>query len=288
MRITNLMIQMNLTANLRQREAAIAVASQQAATGLRISTMSDDPVDATQIMRMQSQIDDMNQYKRNGTMATTKLSTEDVAISSLLDNLTSLSKLASSTISADPNDPARQASLTEAQQLKSQIVALGNTQVGDQYIFGGDADTTPPFAADGTYSGSSTAQQIQINNGISMAVNHTGQPLFTDAIAAVNNLITQLQGGTPQQIGDAATQIDAATQTAQATQSEVGSRLDDIQQQATQLATQTSSMLDSRDSLMTVDSSTALVNLQSQQTALTQAYTVVGKVLQNSLADYLQ
>jgi len=198
MRITNLMIQMNLTSGLRQRLEAIAKASDQASTGLRISTMSDDPVDATQIMRMQSQVSDMNQYKRNGTMATTKLSTEDVAISSLLDNLTNLRKLAVSNTSADPNDPTRKAALDEANQLKSQIVSLGNTRVGDQYIFGGDANTTPPFQADGTYTGTLSLQQIEINNGVSMTVNHAGQPLFTDALSAVNNMISQLQSGTPE------------------------------------------------------------------------------------------
>ena len=288
MRITNLMIQMDLTAGLRQRLAAIAKASNQAATGLRISTISDDPVDATQIMQMQSQVSDMNQYKRNGTMATTKLSTEDVAISSLLDNLTNLRKLAVSTTSADPNDPTRKAALAEANQLKSQIVALGNTRVGDQYLFGGDASTTPPFGADGSYTGTLAVQQIEINNGVTMTVNHAGQPLFTDAISAVNNMITQLQGGTPDAIGLAATQINQAVDTAQAMQSEVGSRLQDIQQQASQLASQSSALLDRRDALMNVDSTTAIVTLQAQQNALQQAYAVVGRVLQNSLVDYLK
>ena len=288
MRITNLMIQMNLASGLRQRLTAISKASTQAATGLRISTVSDDPVDATQIMRMQSQVADINQYKRNGTMATTKLSTEDVAISSLLENLSNLRKLAVGTTAADPNDPARKAALDSAYQLKSQIISLGNTRVGDQYIFGGDANTSPPFQADGTYIGSGNTQQVQINNGVSMSVNHAGQPLFTDALTAVNDLLNQLTNGTPDSISQSVPLLEAATQTAQGIQSEVGARLKDIQMQSTQLAAQGSSLLDRRDALMTVDSATALINLQTQQTALTQAYAVVGRVLQSTLTDYLK
>ena len=59
--------------------------------------------------------------------------------------------LALSTTSADPNDPIRQAALNEARALKDQMVALGNTRVGDQYIFGGDYSTAPPFQSNGTY-----------------------------------------------------------------------------------------------------------------------------------------
>ncbi len=288
MRITNLMIQMNLASSLRQRLVGISKASTQAATGLRISTVSDDPVDATQIMRMQSQLSDVNQYKRNGTMATTKLSTEDVAISSLLDNLSSLRKLASSTTAADPNDPTRKAALDAANQLKSQIISLGNTRIGDQYIFGGDANTSPPFQADGTYIGSGNTQQVQINNGVTMSVNHAGTPLFTDALTAVNDLLNQLTNGTPASINQSVSLVETATQTAQGIQSEVGSRLKDIQMQSSQLAAQGSSLLDRRDALMTVDPATALISLQSQQTALTQAYAVVGRVLQSTLTDYLK
>ena len=87
MRITNLMIQKNLMSGLRSRMTAIAKASTQASTGQRINTMSDGPVDASQIMRMQSQVNDIQQYMRNGTAATTKLSVEDTAISSLRDVL---------------------------------------------------------------------------------------------------------------------------------------------------------------------------------------------------------
>jgi flagellar hook-associated protein 3 FlgL len=239
-------------------------------------------------MRMQSQLSDITQYKRNGTMATTKLSTEDVAISSLLEDLCSIRKLATATTAADPNDPTRKAALDAAYQLKSQIISLGNTRIGDQYIFGGDANTSPPFQADGTYIGSGTTQQAQINNGVSITVNHVGQPLFTDALTAVNDLLNQLANGTPTSIGQSAALVETATQTAQGMQSEVGSRLKDIQMQSSQLASQGASLLDRRDALMTVDPATALISLQTQQTALTQAYAVVGRVLQSTLTDYLK
>jgi flagellar hook-associated protein 3 FlgL len=288
MRITNLMIQMNLSSGLRTRMSSLARAAAQASSGHRVNTVSDDPVDASQIMRMQSQIRDIEQYRRNGTFATTKLSTEDVAISSLRDVLASAKKLAMSTTSANPGDPDRVAALSEARTLKEQMVALGNTQVGDQFIFGGDHSTAPPFQADGTYLGNASTAQVQINNGVQIPVNHPGQPLFTDALAAINDLIAQLSGGTPGQISASTAAIDSAAQGALATQAEVGSRLKDVQEAATQLASQGSSMLDRRDALMNVDPTQAIVNLQQEQSALERAYAVVGRVLQATLTDYLK
>ncbi len=288
MRITNLMIQMNLSSGLRGRLTAMSRAAAQANTGQRINTMSDDPVDASQIMRMESQVRDIDQFRRNGTFATTKLSTEDVAISSLRDVLSKAKKLAMTTTASDPNDPLRQAALREAQALRDQIISLGNTKVGNQYIFGGDASTTAPFRPDGSYVGTLTPQTVDINAGVSVAVNHPGQPLFTGAIWAVDELIQDLTTGTPEDISATAAGLDAAQNVALGIQSEVGSRLKDVKDATTMLATQSSALLDRRDALRDVDQATAIVQLQQEQSALERAYSVVGRVLQSTLTDYLK
>jgi flagellar hook-associated protein 3 FlgL len=288
MRITNLMIQKNLMSGLRYRMNAIAKASAEATTGHRVNTVSDDPVDAAQIMRMQAQVGDVQQYQRNGIYATTKLSVEDTAISSLRNTLAAAKGLAMSTTSADPNDPTRIAALNEALTLRDQLVALGNTKVGNQYIFGGDNSTTPPFQSSGTYVGDAGTQQVQITPGVTMQTAHAGQPLFTDAIAGINQLIAQLQTGTPTGIGASVVGLESAMQTALQTQSEVGSRMQIVKDAGTQLAAQSSALLDRRDALMNVDPAQAIVALQQEQGALTQAYAVIGRVLQVSLTDYLK
>ena len=288
MRITNLMIQKNLMSDLRNRMRSISKASTQATTGHRINTVSDDPVDASQIMRMQNQIHDIQQFQRNGTYATTKLSVEDTAISSLCATITTAKGLAMGTTAADPNDPSRKSALAQAQTLKDQLVALGNTKIGDQYIFGGDYSTTPPFQSNGTFVGNTGTQQVEITSGVTLPMTHSGQPLFTDAIASINNLITSLQSGTPDQVSASVAGLEGAMQTALQTQSDVGARMQDVKTAGTQLATQSSALLDLRDTLMNVDPAQAIVSLQQEQGALAQAYAVVGRVMQVSLTDYLK
>jgi flagellar hook-associated protein 3 FlgL len=288
MRITNSMIQKNLMSGLRGRMNSIAKASSEASTGHRVNTVSDDPVDASQIMRMQSQIHDIEQYRRNGTFATTKLSVEDVAISSLRDSISRAKELAMTTTSASPTDPTRLAALNQTLTLKQQIIGLGNTRVGEQYVFGGDNSTAPPFQSNGTYVGNANAQVVEITAGVQLPLTHSGTPLFTDALAAIDNLITQLQSGTPAQISAATTSLEGAMQTALQTQAEVGSRMQDVKNAGTQLAAQSSALLERRDVLMDVDPAQAIVTLQQEQGALERAYAVIGRVMQTTLADYLR
>ena len=288
MRITNLMLQNTLTSGLRGRLAAVARAASEVTTGNRIQTVSDGPIDAAQIMRMNSQLADIDQYRRNGTFATATLSVEDTALSSLNDVIQQAKQLAMSTTSSDPNDPDRQAALSAMQQLRQQVISLGNTRVGDQYIFGGDQSTTPPFTAAGAYVGDANTTQIAINDGVSVTINHSGQPLFTDALSALDGAITQLQTGNAAQIQASVPALDAAGQQALGAQSQTGARLQDIQTTGQQLATLSAQLADQRDAVQQVDPATAIVELQGEQSALERAYSVVGRVLQTTLTDYLQ
>lgn len=288
MRITNQMMRQNLLSGLRGRMESISRAASEASTGRRIRTVSDDPVDASQIMRMESQVRDVEQYRRNGTFATTRLSTEDVALSSLLKTLQNAKDLVASTTSADPNDPSRQAALAAVKQYKEQMVALGNTKVGNEYIFGGTLTTTPPFQADGTFVGDSNVRQVTINDGVTIDANHSGGAVFGTAMTAIDDLITQLTSGTPAQIQATLSDLQDATQVVMVAQGELGVRLKNIQQTGESLAVQHASLLDRRDAIANVDPAEAIIRLQSEQAALERAYAVINRVMSATLTEYLR
>lgn len=288
MRISNQMLLRNLSSGLRGRMTAIAKASAEASTGRRVRTVSDDPVDAAQIMRMESQVRDIEQFRRNGTFATTKLSTEDIVMTTAREVLQRAKQLAMTTTSADLTDAGRLASLASARQLKEQMVALGNTRVGIEYIFAGDRSTAPPFQADGTYVGDNNQRQVAINDGVNVTLTHSGQPTFTDALSAIDDLIQQLQTGTPDQVTGTIANLESATQRVLQVQAEVGARLREITDTISGLAQQTAALLDHRDALRDVDPAESILKAQAEQTALERAYSVVGRVMSVSLTDYLR
>jgi len=288
MRITNQMLQRSLTSGLRGRLQALERAAAEAATGRRVRSVSDDPIDASQVMRLEAQARDIEQYRRNGMFATTRLSAEDIALSSVLKSLRDAKDLAATTTSSDPSDPGRVAALAAVRQLKTQLVALGNTRVGNEYLFGGAQSTTPPFQADGTYVGDDTLREVQIGDGIGVSVNHEGGALFGGAMAAIDDLMTALQSGTPDDISATAQDLESATQTVMRAQAETGSRLREIEDSGVRLAKIQSHLLERRDALVSVDPAEAIVRLQQEQAALERAYATIGRVMQATLTEYLR
>ena len=59
------------------------------------------------------------------------------------------------------------------------VIQIGNTSVGNQYIFGGSATQTKPFNADGTYNGNSQKLSTEISSGVYQAYNIAGSAFLT-------------------------------------------------------------------------------------------------------------
>jgi Flagellin and related hook-associated proteins len=90
------------------------------------------------------------------------MSTSDGAIASVVDDLTEIRTQVVS--AANPQtDTSFDAIKEKINKLIDEIVNLGNTQIGDRYVFGGQKDDTQPFKRDAatglvTYSGTYDGQ----------------------------------------------------------------------------------------------------------------------------------
>jgi len=62
---------------------------------------------------------------------------------------------------------------------------MGNTQSGDQYIFGGAKNSTPPFSVTAPYyAGDETSLKIEIGSGSTQSMNIPGNQILTADTAA--------------------------------------------------------------------------------------------------------
>ncbi len=287
MRISTHMLQQTALRGIDRSLQTLAQAQEQATTGKRVNTLSDDPVDASQIMRMNGALRDIDQFQRNATAASTRLSTEDVVLTHARDLVKQAQSVASSAASAAVGSDERNAAVTELQQIHDQLVSLGNTQVGDEYIFGGSQSTNPPFQANGAYVGDSVTRQAQVDSQITLPTNHTGDQLFVPAISAIDTLTTQLQSGTPAQVDQTVTALGATAKQMLTLQTEEGSRLADIQSATQSLVSRTNTITDQVQSMQNVDPANALVNVLNAQQALERAYAVIGRVLQSSVLNQI-
>jgi flagellar hook-associated protein 3 FlgL len=288
MRITSATMLLNAVRQLRAGQTTLSRAQSEAATGRRVNTMSDDPVSAASILHMQAEVREIDQFTRNGASATTRLSTEDSLLATVQSVLADARKVAMNATSNDPASPERQAALAQVNTMIEQMVSLGNTKIGGEYVLGGRRTDQPPFLADGTFVGDTTARQVEVDHGVTMSVNHTGDQVVSPAIAALQQLRTQIQSGTPQTIQATVTPLTAAGDTALQAQSAVGSRLLQVKQTAQDLGRRSAVLLDQRDAIRDVDPAEASVRLLASQSALERAYAVIGKVFSTSLINYLR
>lgn len=288
MRISTRMLQDSAMRSIRGNQETLARMQEQAATGRRVRTISDDPVAATQIMRSESEVRDFEQFRRNGIEASTRMGTEDVVLTSARDLLKQASGLAVSVAGRDVTDPQRQAMADAIEQLRQELVSYGNTRVGNEFIFGGASSTVPPFQADGTYVGDAVVREIEIDRGVMLPTNHPGDDVFSDALQGLADLEQELRTGTKASIDAAVNGLQTAGNQIVLAQSETGTRLQQITATTSSLALRTANLLDQRDALRDVDPAEASVKVVLAQSALERAYAAIGKVMSTNLLDYLR
>ena len=143
-----------------------------------------------------------------------------------------------------------------ANDLLDQLVGLGNTKLGNEYIFAGGAVDAPPFLAAGAYVGDTNVRQLEVDAGIKIDTNHTGDQLLGSAIIAVQALVTELQTGTGASIGATATALFAADADVLGSQSEVGLRIQELNWSDRHMARRTAAALDLREEIELADPAT--------------------------------
>jgi flagellar hook-associated protein 3 FlgL len=288
MRITNSMLIQSALQGMRDRLGDLTRAQTRATTLRRIHAMSDDPVAAAEVSRIDSTLRDVEQFRRNVSAARTRLSAEDVVLTSMRTLLQQARQIAMSVAQLSAVDPQRQSALGELQNIQNQLVSLGNTKVGEDYLLGGGRTSSPPFLPDGTYVGDSTVRQAQIDEGVYVDTVHAGDHSIGGAMLSLTTLEQSVATETAPEIVASAAAMQSYEQQLLSDQAEVGARLQTVTGAETRLAMRANGAVDRRDELSSVDPAQAAVEVQAAQTALERAYAVVGRVLQTNLLDFLK
>jgi len=285
-RITNRMILEDVLRGLQGRVASLRDATTESVTGRRITTVSDSPTEASWIMSLDNHLRAVERYQRASTVAKTRLSTEEAALESVQSLLARAKSLAIE-MNTMTEAPTRAAALEEVREIKAEIVSLGNTRLMGEYILGGTRSTTAPFEEDGTYVGGSQARYAEIDSGVRLETNHTGDEYFTAAFDALDVLAQELETGTFEAMASTLEGIDRAQEGIRIAEGEVAARIQRVLDTEQQLADASANLLDRKEDLQEADPAESLTRLSVAQTALEQAYTVVGQVLKLNIINYI-
>ncbi len=187
MRITNQILTGNFLYGLNSLQNQMETYLNQLSTGKAINVPSDNPVGAGNILHYNDILSQTKSYLANVADGISWLQTTDGALQNATNVLQTASQLAVQAGSGTMNKSDLADILQQVNSLIGQMVQVGNTAYGSQYVFGGYKDTTPAFTAvtganglvtQVTYNGDTGAVQREVGPATLVTVNLTGGQVF--------------------------------------------------------------------------------------------------------------
>lgn len=144
MRITENMMTFNYLNSLNKALERQSTLQEQLSDGKAIHRPSDDPIKTIRSLRFNTNLVMNQQYVQNVKDAVSWLDSTDAAMSDIGSVLIRAQELAVKAGGIN-NETSYKAIATEVDGIINHLVQVGNSQVGDRYIFAGQKDKTQPL-----------------------------------------------------------------------------------------------------------------------------------------------
>jgi flagellar hook-associated protein 3 FlgL len=292
--------------NLSALEQRLNKSNQQVSSGLRVQTVSDDPAVVSQIVQLNAHIAANNQVKTNLSQVQTEVNAAEQAINTATTLMDRAAQIAtqgsSSTATVDRGQLAQQVSdiATEMQQ-------LADTQVAGRYVFSGDSDQTPaykpvdfttnPVNGVGAYQGSASTRTVVDSYGGKISISATAQDIFDGGGATPGNtnsvfqtlasLYAALMANNPTATAQAAANLVTASNYLNGQQAQYGDIQNKLSDALTAQASLDTNLRAQLSTAQDADEAQAVIQQQTDNTALTAAETAYSSFPKKSLFDYL-
>ena len=199
----------NLVGSLDQTQLTQQQLTAELSSGVRVNSLSQDPVAAGQNVLLLSQIQRDDSFTQSSNLVQGQLNVTDSVLGSVVSQLNTAISLAISASNGTMNSSNLKTISNQLDGIRSEVLALANTSYQGQYIFAGSQTSSVPFTISNAtspaatiYSGDQDVNFIQTPNGQRIELNVPGDQIFSGAGAnsvfgALNNLVADFAGGTP-------------------------------------------------------------------------------------------
>lgn len=158
---------------------------EQLQSGKIVNRPSDDPVVAVKGMGYRVDLDKTAQFQRNLRDANTWFDSTDEALGQVGDGLKRVKELIVQAANDTNTTEDREIISAEISQIKKQLQDIGNTKIGENYIFSGTHTNSPLFDANGqpinpALTGLNKPIEVNVFDGIKMQINTPGNDFFKD------------------------------------------------------------------------------------------------------------
>lgn len=305
MRVTQSMLSSNMLRNLSSSYSKMGVLQEQLNTGKKISRPSQDPVIAMKGIGYRSDLNRVEQFERNLGEVNNWLDSSDDGLDKVGQALQRVRELVIDANNDTKTPEDRDKIAKEIEQIKLQIRDLGNTKVGDKYIFSGTKTLAPLYDSTGTaplydangflnanYTGVTEDVNIEINAGVEITVNTNGIGIFSEIDDMMNQLQSALEAEKNTGVKgnyDALLELtDNNTDAVLTARSNIGARQNRVEMMENRLSSQnlivTKQMSDNED----VEYEEAITDLITQESIHRAGLAVGSRIIQPSLVDFLR
>ena len=196
----------NLAGSLNQSQATEQELSAQLSSGVRVNSLSDDPLAAGENVLLLNQIQRDDSFTQTSSLVQGELQVGDSALGGVVTQLTQAISLATAANNGTLNSSDLKSISNQLAGIRDEVVALANTTYQGQYIFGGSETGTVPFSitnttpATATYHGDGNVNFLVTPNGQRIQLNVPGDRIFTagganDVLGTLNQLIDDFASG---------------------------------------------------------------------------------------------
>jgi flagellar hook-associated protein 3 FlgL len=290
-RVTQQTMAARSTANLQQMLQQLQQLQGEISSNKRIQKPSDDPVGTVSALRLRNDLDRSDQIGRNISDAQGWLGTADDALNNVVAQIQQIRDLALQAQNGTLSQPELDAIGQQLDAARSTLLSLANTKYGDRYIFSGTA-AGAAYDANGNYTGQSAAIERTVAPGQRVQINVNGDAVFgangSDLFSLITTLSADVRAGNTGAIANDVTSLDTHTQTIQSNLALVGARTNSVSTMKDRNDAGAVTMKQNLSDVEDIDLPKVLMDFQSQQVAYQAALSATAKVIQPSLADFLQ
>lgn len=301
MRITQNMSATNSIYNIMQGRAKLDKLQELSSSGANVNRPSDDPIASRLLLDVNTKLKAANQYKSNIAKAETFMAITSTALQGMADTMALAKKVVANYTPGTTDTTFQANTISQLRALKQQMVDMGNTQLGDQYVFGGAVNDTPPFngAAPHYPSGDETALDIEVGSNTTEQMNIPGgqllkadtavsQPYGTvDILKTFDDLIAAVTTNTTAAITPAANSLEEGAKQITNAQTDLASRMKRLESLSAMHANNINTLETIVGNTQNVDYAKLAVQISQQKIAFEASLSSTAQISKMSLLDFM-
>lgn len=180
----------------------------QLSSGKKLLRPSDDPVGASQLIRLTEDIDLLKQYNKNNNQLTNSLEQEETVLSSINTTVNRARVLMIQSGNGIIGSDDRKAIAIEVEQIRDHVFDLMNSRnSAGEYIFAGFQSASPAFSFNASASGNKYSfegdqgeNEIKVSDTVTLQANNSGRDVFENVFSRFKAIITGSVGATSSQL----------------------------------------------------------------------------------------